>query len=480
MSKIRSLISALLGLLALAVLAVGLTWFLGPRGPRPGQQVLVTRQVSPLPTPTPGLMETPTPTRYVEPTAPSEDWPTLTPPPTRVMPTPGTPVVKDTQLSTPTATRPPLPLAPLQEGLPPTNLPALYYRATSDKTSELRVISIDLHGRRWPESKMSLDIDESLDWLYLSPDGKYLAINGGHIGRTVTIVEIASGRAWCPLGERSNCIGNFVSWMRNGRFLFCAEMDNTLDDVTMGSKLIVDVSAGQYTQLDLPVSPYGAYSDAHYVSLSPDESRIAYVKGNSEIWTMQIDGKDKRLLQKVEGVVHALTWSPSDEQLIYSYQPGTMPASNASSELWVMNSDGSNAKLLANNHGTCYPVWSPAGRLVAFAKVDDPTLFDGDWRGPGANMYVVDAATGELTRLSAFADHSISSPIWSPDGHFVAFVSSIITKDPQSDVPPPPTYTDIWLASADGSQLYALAQNVQWNTSLIWLPTQVSIPEKSR
>nr|HID14228.1 hypothetical protein [Anaerolineae bacterium] len=59
----RNLISALVGLLALAGLVLGLAWLLGPQGALPGQQVSPVR--------------TPTPLGY-EPTAPSEDWPTLT------------------------------------------------------------------------------------------------------------------------------------------------------------------------------------------------------------------------------------------------------------------------------------------------------------------------------------------------------------------------------------------------------------------
>jgi dipeptidyl aminopeptidase/acylaminoacyl peptidase len=68
MNKIRSLISTLVGVLALAALAVGLSWLVGPRGPLPGQQVLPpptpteeSTHRSPLPTPTPivSVPETP-------------------------------------------------------------------------------------------------------------------------------------------------------------------------------------------------------------------------------------------------------------------------------------------------------------------------------------------------------------------------------------------------------------------------------------
>jgi hypothetical protein len=57
MNRIRNPISALLGLLALAGLAAGLSWLFRSQGVRPGQQV------SPLPTVQPiSPVQTPTPT----------------------------------------------------------------------------------------------------------------------------------------------------------------------------------------------------------------------------------------------------------------------------------------------------------------------------------------------------------------------------------------------------------------------------------
>jgi len=117
------------------------------------------------------------------------------------------------------------------------------------------------------------------------------------------------------------------------------------------------------------------------------------------------------------------------------------------------------------------PTWSPDGRYVAFVRIDDPALFLSDWRDPGTNVYVADTVTGEITGLSAFEGRSNKYPTWSPDGQFVAFVSSIITDESQYDVPPPPIYTEVWVASVDGSQLYALSGNADWSTVLTWLPS---------
>ena len=52
MNKIRSLVSTSVGLLALIVLATGLTWLLGTRETLPAQQVSSTQHASPTLTPT--------------------------------------------------------------------------------------------------------------------------------------------------------------------------------------------------------------------------------------------------------------------------------------------------------------------------------------------------------------------------------------------------------------------------------------------
>jgi Tol biopolymer transport system component len=137
-----------------------------------------------------------------------------------------------------------------------------------------------------------------------------------------------------------------------------------------------------------------------------------------------------------------------------------------------LNLDGSKAKPLANNIRSAgeqryHPAWSPDGRQVAFVQVDDTALFLSDWREPGTNVYVVNTLTGQVTRLSAFEGRNASFPTWSPDGKFVAFVSGIITGEPAYSAVP--TYIEVWAASVDGSQLYALSGTARWSSALAWL-----------
>jgi Tol biopolymer transport system component len=306
----------------------------------------------------------------------------------------------------------------------------------------------------------------------------------------VYVVERSSGRVWCPLGEPATCLGRFVHWTHDNRLLFKPQGENSLKDVVKGGVLVVDIDTGQYSQLDLPTSPDGVYSYAYPVSPSPDDARIAYgltywedSKEVGEIWVMAIDGTDRHLVSKVDGIVHALSWSPTSEQLVYSYHPSATPASDDPSELWIVNADGTDARWLADSYGERYPVWSPDGRYVAFSQVEDLDLYLSDWRRPGTNIHVVDTVTGATTRLSAFEGRRNTNPTWSPDSTSVAFVSTILASGPDEYRPgliwsPGLVYVEVWVAGVDGRPLYAVSGNAAWESTLSWLPVTFSLQEQ--
>ena len=290
-------------------------------------------------------------------------------------------------------------------------------------------------------------------------------------------INLVSGQ-YC---EMEHCFGGFWDWTRDNRLLFSTTAGNTLEGVIPFSGVIVDINTGRYTRLDLPTSPDQVYSAARNASFSPDDSRVAYAvtyfdehrREISEIWTMRLDGGERQLVRKMEGVINVLSWSPVGEQLVYFYRPGTLTAISDPSELWLVNSDGTGSRLLANqtrnaDEGTYGPAWSPDGRYVAFVQVDDHSLYLTDWQRLGTNVYVVDTATGEITHLSAFKERNNRLPTWSPDGKFVAFISGIITGDPESN--PAPTSAEVWIASVDGTHLYPVSKMAGDSLALAWLP----------
>lgn len=481
MKHISNLIRILLGVLALvALIAIfGLVsgtlpslgqWLfsVSPLAPPPSPTAMRGFQSSPLGTPVPlpeTLQPTPVPVATVRPTVPPPPgWPT------------GVPWPLTPEPPKPTPTRPPS-LVPL--GSPPDDQQSLYYVADNAGYSELHVVGMDEQGKRQSEFgvAVALPYENTLVGLHSSPDGKYLAVEFclGPQDNLLLVMERTSGRIWCPLGEQEQCLGGFWDWTKDNRLLFRPTAGNQLEGVIPGGALLVDINTGRYSQLDLPTFPDGVYSYAHNVSLSPDDSRIAYAvtyfeedKEISEAWTMRMDGEDRQLVCKMEGVINTLSWSPVGEQLIYFYRPGTLTASSEPSELWLTNSDGTGSRLLANqtrdaSDGIYGPTWSPDGRYVAFVQVDDHALYLNDLRRLGTNVYVADTSTGEIMRLSTFEERNNYLPTWSPDGRSVAFVSTGKLEEET-------LYSEVWVASADGSQLYAVSETAKLYSPLAWLP----------
>lgn len=458
---------AIFGLVSGALPSLGQWLFsVSPLAPPPSPTAMRGSQSSPLGTPVPlpeTLQATPIPVATVRPTVPPPPgWPT------------GVPWPLTPEPPKPTPTRPPS-LMPL--GSPPDDQQSLYYVADNAGYSELHVVGIDARGRKQSEFR---GIDDSvmeagnLVGVYSSPDGRYLALEflGDGYGE-VKIMERSSGRVWCPLLKAPRgCWGGFSGWTSDNQFLF-QPFDVPPEGVISLGVIVVDVATGQYRPLDLPVSPDGVYSLARNVSPSPDGSRVAYSitdskdgELTSEMWTMQVDGTEKRLAHRVSGLITALSWSPISEQLIYVYQ--REPSQFKPSELWLVDADGSDAKLLAADLAESgelrfRPVWSPDGRYVAFVQLDQPITFDRTYTILAwSNVCVVDTITGQITRLSSFEGREASYPAWSPDGGSVAFVSSRLGEET--------LYSEVWVASADGSQLYRISETARWNNALAWLP----------
>ena len=343
-----------------------------------------------------------------------------------------------------------------------------------------------MQSTKWLESKVVNDLPLEgsampLTGLYPSPDGKYLAgqvvpIDAGP--SVLNIVERSSGRTWCPLVEPASCLGSFWGWISDNQMLFYPSGEQS-NDVIKGF-WVVNLDTGLYRVLDLPTDPRWGESLVYNLSPNPDGQRLVYSitypednKEVSEIWMMRINDGTRQFVRKVQGVINprTLSWSPVGEQLIYIYQ--NQPGGHLPSELWLVNTDGSGERLLATDlampgERRSRPVWSPDGRHVAFVRLDDSTTYYNTLGSPWSNVHIVDTTTGHTIKLSRFEKRVAGFATWSPDGKFVAFVSATIEDDQTR-------YGEVWVASADGSQLYAVSGAAEPNDALAWLPSVPSM-----
>jgi hypothetical protein len=105
-------------------------------------------------------------------------------------------------------------------------------------TTELRAIGIDARGRKWLETNVATNWEgANVERLYPSLDGKYLAVVTVYGEQTkLSILDLSSGRVWCPFDKPEWCIGGFSAWMRNNRFLFRAGMGGRPENVSLGMR----------------------------------------------------------------------------------------------------------------------------------------------------------------------------------------------------------------------------------------------------
>lgn len=141
------------------------------------------------------------------------------------------------------------------------------------------------------------------------------------------------------------------------------------------------------------------------------------------------------------------------ERGVFSTRLSYVIRSGKSHRLVISDSDGENARpALSSNEPIISPVWSPDGRKVAYVSFES--------RKPV--IYVHELATGRRTVLSNQKGNN-SAPAWSIDGRALALA---LSKDGN---------TQIYRINADGTGLRRLTRGASIDTEPQWSPDGKSI-----
>ena len=249
-------------------------------------------------------------------------------------------------------------------------------------------------------------------------------------------------RAWSTFLENANPV-YIPKWSSSGSYIVASLEHGVTYVVRSDGSSLKRISPGK-----------GGYKVDFSPVISPDGSRILFatsrhrssreVSGsweprNFEIETSRLDGSDRQRLTDNRDLDTAPAWSPDGERIAFVREP----FSSENPGIYTMNSDGTDQRRIVpfrkkdlengldfDDLGHIWgPVWSPDGHMLAYmidekewTRNEDGLFSDIVRRNV---MYVVGADGSGLTRLFTTSDFPYDAifgpPAWSPDSRTLAF-----------------------------------------------------------
>ncbi|HEY4741773.1 MAG TPA: S9 family peptidase [Candidatus Acidoferrales bacterium] len=122
-------------------------------------------------------------------------------------------------------------------------------------------------------------------------------------------------------------------------------------------------------------------------------------------------------LYRVRALAH-LHVSPDGSMVVFTVATSDLARAKRVEHIWLMNSNGTNARQFTNGDaGETSPVFSPDGSHIAFVS----------GRGGSSDIYIIPTAGGEAAQLTHVST-GVADPLWSPDGKWIVFSSDVYPK----------------------------------------------------
>jgi Tol biopolymer transport system component/DNA-binding winged helix-turn-helix (wHTH) protein len=268
---------------------------------------------------------------------------------------------------------------------------------------EVRADGSDLH-LLFPERPRDFS-DLAGDW---SPDGRYYFFtscsdpNPCGLWASREPKGFLHGRPSPPVQLTVGPTPVFLNGIsRDGKKLFVGEW------TSRGELVRYDAKSRQFL-------PFLAGMDAEQVDFSRDGKWVTYISNPDQtLWRSRVDGSQRMQLTSSAVSASLPRWSPDGKHIAYVDQHA-----GAFSKIFVISEQGgAPQEMLAEDQNQLDPSWSPNGEQLAFGRA--PWL---SARMGKIDIRILDLYSKEVSTIPGSDD--LFYPRWSPDGQYLAAVSS--------------------------------------------------------
>jgi dipeptidyl aminopeptidase/acylaminoacyl peptidase len=142
----------------------------------------------------------------------------------------------------------------------------------------------------------------------------------------------------------------------------------------------------------------------------------------THIWITTIDKPELRQLTSGNFYDHAITFSPSGEEIAFLSNHESDPDANNNSDIFAVDLHGEVRQITSTKGCEYEPAWSPDGKWIAYtATKRDVTTIDSV--AEDTHVWITNGAGTNTRELTGELDRRTRSPRWSPQGRSIYFLA---------------------------------------------------------